>query len=180
MSTPSPVNPSKKGLAAAFDIFPHVNDAIVLVGLIALAYAGIAVSSVSPAISYLYWMAVTPVFALVSLYTEWARERGSGASWATLLRTQLLHWGGLAVVVSLIYLYLSTGRLTNESAGFLIHLFLAFATFIVGAYVDWRFFVVSFFLALSFVVAIYVAAYMWVLLFAAFATVIVTIWVERR
>jgi hypothetical protein len=148
--------------------------------MIGLAYLGIAMTSISPQSSHLYWLAILPVYAAVGLYAQWARHRHEGIGWATLLRTQIFHWGGVLVSIQLVYLLLDAGRLNYESTGFIIHLFLAFAIFLVGVYVDWRFYLVSFFLALSLVLVIYVAAYIWIILLLAIATVVAVVWLNRK
>jgi hypothetical protein len=167
-SRPTPLAPTaKQRLAETFDLFPNVNDALVLGLMIVLSYTGIAVTTVAPHASRLYWLALALLFAGISMYAQWARQADHSKPWSVVLRTQMLQWGGLVFAILIAYMLLGTSRLTYESAGFVVHLLLAFAMFIVGVYVDWRFYIVGAFLALSLIIAIYISVYMWVLLILA-------------
>jgi hypothetical protein len=167
-TTSQPEQPtSRQRLAETFDLFPHVNDAVVLGTMIVLSYIGIAITTVAPQASRLYWLFLALVFAGVSMYAQWARQSDHSRPWTVVLRTQMLQWGGLVFAILITYMLLSTSRLSYESAGFVIHLLLAFGMFIVGVYINWRFYIVGGFLALSLIIAIYISVYMWVLLIVA-------------
>ena len=125
------------------DIFPYVNDAVVLGALIGLSYIGIALTRVSAHTAYLYWVVMIPLFGAISLLAQWQVVRADSQTWSLHLRRQLFHWIGLWVAVHLTYMLLGVGLLHYESVGFVVFLLLAFAFFLQGVYVDWRFYIVG-------------------------------------
>lgn len=163
-----------KVLADKFNVFPHVNDLVVLGGLIGLSYIGIAVTNVSPKGGYWYWVVMVPVFAVIILLTQWARLRGQDVEWSKILREQLFHWIGLFIAIQLQYLLVRTGRINYEAAGLANMVLLTFGVFLEGVYLDWRFYLVGLFLALGLVLAILVETYLWLILLV-FAVVTVTL-----
>ncbi len=162
------------------DIFPFANDAAVLGALIGLSYIGIALTRVSPGTSQFYWMIVIPIFGVISYFAQVQLLGSDTGKWSGLLRTQLFHWIGLWVAVLLTYRLLGVGLLDYESVGFVVLVLMAFAFFLQGVYVDWRFYIVGVFLAASLLVAMYVAAYLWILLALAIASVAAGVWYIRR
>ena len=152
---------------------------MVLGALIGLSYIGIALTRVSPEASHLYWMVMIPVFGAISLLAQWQLVRADPEKWSLVLRRQLFHWIGLWVAVHLMYMLLGTGLLNYESVGFVVVLLLAFAFFTQGVYVDWRFYIVGGFLALSLLVAMYVTPYLWIILLLAIAFMVGAVWYIR-
>jgi hypothetical protein len=161
------------------DIFPFANDAVVLGALIGLSYIGIALTRVSPQAGHFYWMVMIPVFGVISLLAQWQLVQADPEKWSLLLRTQLFHWIGLWVAVHMTYMLLGVGLLTYESVGFVVFLLLAFAFFLQGVYVDWRFYILGGFLAVSLLVAMYLTAFLWIILFLAIAFVAGSVWYIR-
>jgi hypothetical protein len=161
------------------DIFPFSNDAVVLGALIGLSYIGIALTRVSPQSSHLYWVVVIPVFGAISLMAQWPLVRADRAKWSLLLRRQLFHWIGLWVAMLLTYRLQGGGILDYESVGFVVFLLLAFVFFLQGVYVDWRFYIVGGFLAVSLLVAMYLATYLWIIFLLAIVSVVGGVWYIR-
>ncbi|MCA1853579.1 MAG: hypothetical protein LC647_14645 [Beggiatoa sp.] len=161
------------------DTFPFANDAVVLGAVIGLSYIGIALTRVSPPVSHLYWLVMVPVFGAISLLAQWQLVRADRGKWSLILRRQLFHWIGLWVAVQLTYRLLGAGLLNYESVGFVVFLLLAFAFFLQGVYVDWRFYIVGGFLAVSLLVAMYLAAYLWIILLLAIASMAGGVWYIR-
>jgi dipeptide/tripeptide permease len=77
---------------------------------------------------------------------------------------EVLHWSGLAVAVTLIYLLQATGRMTNEAAGLVALVALALTSFLAGIHGNWRFCIVGALLACAVAAAALVEEYLWVLL----------------
>ena len=96
------------------DIFPYVNDAVVLGALIGLSYIGIALTRVSAYTAYLYWVVMIPVFGAISLLAQWQLVRADPQTWSLHLRRQLFHWTGLWVAVHLTYMLLGVGLLPTS------------------------------------------------------------------
>ena len=161
------------------DIFPYVNDAVVLGALIGLSYIGIALTRVSAHTAYLYWVVMIPLFGAISLLAQWQLVRADSQTWSLHLRRQLFHWIGLWVAVHLTYMLLGVGLLHYESVGFVVFLLLAFAFFLQGVYVDWRFYIVGGVLAVSLLVAMYLAAYLWILLLLFIVSMASGVWYLR-
>jgi hypothetical protein len=158
------------------DIFPYVNDAVVLGALIGLSYIGVALTRVSAHTAYLYWLIMIPAFGAISLLAQWQLMRAEREKRSLLLRRQLFHWIGLWVAVQLTYGLLGMGLLHYESVGFVVFLLLAFAFFLQGVYVDWRFYIVGGVLALSLLVAMYLAAYIWIILLLVIVFLAAGVW----
>jgi len=74
---------------------------------------------------------------------------------------------------------LGVGLLHYESVGFVVFLLLAFAFFLQGVYVDWRFYIVGGFLAVSLLVAMYLAAYLWIILLLFIVSMASGVWYIR-
>jgi MFS family permease len=159
------------------DIFPYVNDAVVLGALIGLSYIGVALTRVSAHTAYLYWLIMIPAFGAISLLAQWQLMRAEREKRSLLLRRQLFHWSGLWVAVQLTYGLLGMGFLHYESVGFVVFLLLAFAFFLQGVYVDWRFYIVGGVLAVSLLVAMYLAAYIWIILLLVILFIAGGVWV---
>jgi hypothetical protein len=159
------------------DIFPYVNDAVVLGALIGLSYIGVALTRVSAHTAYLYWVFMIPAFGAISLLAQWQLVRADREKWSLHLRRQLFHWIGLWVAVQLTYGLLGMGLLHYESVGFVVFLLLAFAFFLQGVYVDWRFYIVGGVLAVSLLVAMYLAAYVWIILLLVILFMAGGVWV---
>ena len=178
--TASPEKQAAVKKLETFDLFPHVNDALVLAGMIGLSYIGVAITSFAPEKSHWYWLMLVFVFAGVCIFAQWARGRGTEVKLSTLLRMQIFHWAALLVAIQVVYMLLRTGRIDFEATGFLLFLLLSFTTFLQGAHLDWRFYLVGLFLALSLILAIYVAAFLWVTLLIAILFVAAGFLLMRR
>lgn len=153
---------------------------IVLAVLVALSGAGIAVSRFSAEYGLWYWLAMVPVFGGVSLVAGWSRARESGATGFAVLRTQLLHWGGLLLAVPLVFLLERTGRLNSADAGLVALLTLALGTFLAGVHFDWRLGAVGVLLGAAVAIAAVVQRYLLLLLVPVVLVVVLVVLRARR
>ncbi|MGH8507718.1 MAG: hypothetical protein ACREVH_03245 [Gammaproteobacteria bacterium] len=156
------------------------SDAMVLGGMLALAYLGVAITYVNRNLSHLYWLTMVPVFGTICFVLQWLRARSTEVNRIRLLGTQLLHWGGLFTAVELAYALLTAGGIPRATTGMVTLLLFTLATFLYGVHLDRRFIVVGGFLGISYVVMIYLAAYMWVVLLIAALTVIAAVFIMKR
>lgn len=156
------------------------SDAMVLGGMLALAYLGVAITYVNRDLSHLYWLTMVPVFGTICFVLQWLRARGTEVNWIRLLGTELLHWGGLLIAVELAYTLLSAGGIQRATIGMVTLLLFALVTFLYGVHLDRRFVVVGGFLGVSYVVMIYLAAYMWIVLLIAAIMVIAAVFMMKR
>lgn len=149
-------------------------------GLGLISLVGIAITDFSASRSYLYWVAIAPVFAGVSLYAGWARARRAGQTAGDIMLRQLLHWSALPIAVYVVYLMQMTGRLNREDAGLVALLTLALTTFLAGIHFDWRLAVLGVVLAAGALFAALVEEFFWVFLLAAIPVVAWVVWRGRR
>jgi hypothetical protein len=157
----------------------HVDEVILLV-LVLLGTLGVAVNDYSRNAGYHYWLAMAPVFGVVSVAAGWARARRLGRPIAPMVRTQTLHWLGASGAVFLIYLLQSTGRMQNEAAGLAALITLALACFTAGVSSDWRLMVVGVLLALIAVGLAWLEEAMWLLLLPTVAIAVGAVWLVLR
>ncbi|MGH8468172.1 MAG: hypothetical protein ACREX3_06490 [Gammaproteobacteria bacterium] len=173
MSLQETISNQLKVIADKADLFPDLNDALVLGGMVVLSLIGLFITTVWLQGSHLYWTIIVPVFAIISLVTQWPRLRGEETKWIQLLRAQLFHWIGLLAAIQLAYMMVRMGRLSYEATGFVVLLLVTFTVFLQGVYVDWRFYLVGLFLAVCLVLAMYITAYLWIILLLAVVFVFV-------
>lgn len=156
-------------------------DEYLFYGLIIFSLIGVAVSRSSVGAGHLYWLAMVPILAAASLYVEWAHAQlGTGVRWKKLLRNQLIHWGSLLVAVQLAYMLLQFGTLNGQNIGQVALLLVAQTTFLMGVYVDWRFYVLGTFLALCLIVISYLEAYIWLLVLMAIGIITLGLYLHRK
>lgn len=155
-------------------------DALVLGGTLGLAFLGVAITYVNKDLSYLYWLAMVPVFGTLCFVAQWSRRGGAEVKWPRLLLTEVLHWGGLLLAVELVYTLLSAGNIPRATTGMVTLLLFALVTFLYGVHLDRRFLGVGIFLGLSYVIMSYLAAYIWILLLIAALMITVAIFMVKR
>ncbi len=122
--------------------------------LLIAVIAGIAITDMRLEFAPLYWRILIPVFALFSLVLGWGSAGASGRS-SFVVKT-LLHWGGLLVVVQLLYLPQMVDVLNAELTGLQIVFLLGLTTFLAGIHGDWRMAVIGVFLVGSGVVVAFI------------------------
>jgi hypothetical protein len=157
----------------------HVDEVILLL-LVFLGALGVAVNDYSRDAGYHYWLAMAPVFGIVSVAAGWARARRLGRPVAPMVRAQVLHWLGASGAVFLIYLLQSTGRMQNEAAGLAALITLALACFTAGVSSDWRLMVVGILLALIAAGLAWLEKAMWLVLLPTVAVAAVATWLVLR
>jgi hypothetical protein len=157
-------------------------EQLVLLGLVLLSGIGITVSDASRDRGYRYWLAMTPVFGVLSAIAAGSEARRRGGALGPAVGREVLHWSGLAVAVSLIYLLEQSGRITNEAAGLVALIALALTSYLAGIRANWRFCVVGAILACAVAAATLVERYLWVVALPALgiAVAAVLLWMRAR
>jgi len=150
-------------LASATDSRRLAADEIVLAILLVLALGGVAITDFSTKHGLWYWIAMAPIFAAASLFGGWSRARAAGESLPVVIRTQLLHWIALPLVIWVVYLLQTSGRLNNEDAGLVALLAFSLCTFLAGVHFDWKFCLVGLLLGATVVCAALVEEFFWVI-----------------
>ena len=141
-------------------------DKVIYVSLVLLALLGMAITNFSPADAHIYWLVMTLVFALAAVITGWQRADDKQAK-TKLVTSQLFHWGGTLIAVMVIYAFLHSGQIQNETVSLMILLILSFSTFLDGIHVGWHFSLLGILLAISTVIVSYVDEYIWIIVIIA-------------
>ncbi len=109
-------------------------DLVVLGGTLGLAFLGVAITYVNQDLSFLYWVTMVPVFGSLCFVAQWSRRRSTEMKWSRLVLTELLHWGGLLLAVTLIYTLLSAGNIPRATTGMVTLLLFTLVTFLYGVH----------------------------------------------
>ena len=136
---------------------------LVLLGLVLLSGIGIAVSNASTDRGFHYWLWMVPVFGVLSALAAGFDARRRGATGASAVGREVLHWSGLAVAVYLIYLLQRSGRIAEEALGPVALLCLALTSYLAGIRADWRFCLVGAILACGVAATALIEQFLWVL-----------------
>ena len=146
-------------------------DTIIFSALILLTILGVALTNMSPAHAHKYWLAMILFFAMGAIATGWQRAAEKGQK-KQLITSQLLHWGSTLIAVVVVYTFIHTGQIQNETVSLMILLILALSSFLDGFHVGWHFSVLGILLAISVVTISYVDEFMWVI--TIIATILLT------
>ena len=141
-------------------------DKVIFAALILLTLFGVALTNMSPTDAHIYWLAMTLVFAIGAITTGWQRAAEKGEK-KQLVTSQLIHWGSTLIAVIVIYTFLHTGQIQNETVSLMILLVLALSSFLDGFHVGWHFSVIGILLAISVVTISYIDEFLWVIIFVA-------------
>jgi hypothetical protein len=156
-------------------------NGIVIITLLLLSCLGIGITDFSPHYGVWYWMIITVVFALVSIFFGFSQNKEKGQSGLIFVSRQLFHWLGLLLAVFMILYLESTGRMNSEAAGLVCLLTVAVVSFLSGVHGDWRFGLVGILLGLTVGAAAWVEEYFWMLLIPLLVAIVIGIfWVWHR
>ena len=120
--------------------------------MIALAWAGAAYTDADAQGSRWYWHGLIPVFGLICIITQWPYVEPTVKARAMLVLRQILHWGGLLLLMQLVFVATTDGfmdALDDRQASFLLMLNVTLTTFLAGLYFNWRLCVVALFLGIG-------------------------------
>jgi uncharacterized membrane protein len=162
-----PAEAKAKGFAA--QVF---SDEGVTAILIALSIIGVALNEFSRLYGFWYWIAMAPVFAGFSLATYWSSPRAKAVGRARMIRDQLLHWGGLAAAVLLVYLIIDHFQIEqlqvrHSLSGLIALLLLALTTFLAGVHFSWRLVLVALLQVLALIMIAFLREYIWIFFIVA-------------
>ena len=148
-------------------------DTIIFSALILLTILGVALTNMSPAHAHKYWLAMILFFAMGAIATGWQRAAEKGQK-KQLITSQLLHWGSTLIAVVVVYTFIHTGQIQNETVSLMILLILALSSFLDGFHVGWHFSVLGILLAISVVTISYVEEFMWIIAIIAVILLVVS------
>ncbi len=145
----------------------RLREELVLAGVLSLALLGIAITNISPASSYRYWLVIMGLFALAGMVLAGLRSHQKGLSVSHVALDQLVHWGATFGAVLAVFIMLGAGRLTYEATGLMILLLLGLAMFLDGYYrAGWRFSLLGILIVILALAAAWLSAYIWPILIA--------------
>jgi hypothetical protein len=117
--------------------------------MLLLAVGGLVLASFRGPTTYLYWMALAPVYALIVIASGW-RQLETGAERMRLVVTQVLHWAAFLGAMWLMFLPEVSGVVNLNATSLTLLILLALGTFVAGVHAAvWRISAVGVFLALS-------------------------------
>lgn len=117
--------------------------------MLALALGGLVLTSSRGPTTYYYWMALAPIYGLISVASGWGRL-DTGAERLQLVTTQALHWLAFVVAMWLMFLPEVRGVENDNALSLSLLILLALGTLVAGVHARvWRISVVGMFLALA-------------------------------
>ncbi len=117
--------------------------------MLLLAVGGLVLASFRGPTTYVYWMALAPIYALIVIASGW-RQLETGAERMRLVVTQVLHWAAFLGVMWLMFLPEVGGVVNLNATSLTLLILLALGTFVAGVHASvWRISAVGIFLALS-------------------------------
>ena len=150
--------------------------------ILGIAFAAIAVTDVTSTGSLFYWSIL--VFLVAGAAIAIGRLHGSRSVInLRLVVPVLLHWLAVLVMIHLVFLLVSTGRMANADVGLTSGFILTLGTVLAGVHGNWRMIVLGLALGLLAVGMATVEQYLWVLLgvaILAIAMLLLGLWLTRR
>lgn len=114
-----------------------------------LALVGVAATGVERRDMTTYWVVLTPVFAMLSLYIRWQGSRPGELKWS-FVGAEITHWLAVMVAVYLIFVSAVRQMMNADATALMILTVLALGTFTSGVHAGaWRMCFVGFALALG-------------------------------
>jgi len=117
--------------------------------MLALALGGIILTAFRGPTTYYYWMALAPIYGLISVISGWGRL-DTGSERLQLVVTQALHWLAFVGAMWLMFLPQVRGIENDNATSLTLLILLALGTFVAGVHARaWRVGTVGIFLAVS-------------------------------
>ena len=117
--------------------------------MLALAAGGLVLTSFRSAPMHYYWMALAPIYGLISVISGW-KHSGTTAGRMQLVWTQALHWLAFLGAMWLMFLPEVRGVVNDNATSLSLLILLALGTFVAGVHARvWRICAVGVFLAAS-------------------------------
>jgi hypothetical protein len=117
--------------------------------MLALALFGVAYTSVTRQGMTTYWVALAPIFGVVSVAAGWREAEGPREKWR-LVRTQALHWGAVLAAMYLVFIGDVSRMMSTDVSALTVLTVLALGSFTAGIHADaWRVSLVGVILALG-------------------------------
>jgi hypothetical protein len=117
--------------------------------MLGLAVGGIVLTSFRGVSTHYYWMALAPIYGLISIISGWPKL-DTGPERMKLVVTQALHWLAFLGAMWLMFLPEVRGVVNDNAMALSLLILLALGTFVAGVHAGvWRICAVGVFLAAS-------------------------------
>jgi hypothetical protein len=117
--------------------------------MLALALMGAAYTGIAQAASTAYWMALAPLFGIITVAAHWRDVEGAELHWQ-LIRTQGLHWIAVMFAMYLVFVADVQHMMSSVASGLMVLAILALGTFTAGIHsANWRITLVGVILGLA-------------------------------
>jgi hypothetical protein len=117
--------------------------------MLALAFFGVALTSIARPAMTTYWIALAPCFAVICVITRWRGTEGKERHWH-LIQTQALHWVAVMIGMYLVFVSDVKQMMNSDASALMVLTLLALGTFTAGVHVAaWRICLVGVVLALA-------------------------------
>ena len=133
-----------------------------LAALFLMGTVGLVLTTVRSQYALHYWAAMLPLFGLAALWEE-LRRRPAGTGFGAVALRVAAHWTGPLAALWIVFRCLTLGQVDGQTAGLLALLVLALTCFFGGIHGAPVWLAVAAFLAAGIVVALELAAYLWLL-----------------
>ncbi len=121
---------------------PNIDNYIFLF-LLSTSFIGEILINMSLLFGFFYWMAITPVFFLSSIFSEKAKSLRTGVETKHLLKYEICYWGSAFFAVILIFMLWDMDRIGPSESSLVIHIILAHTMFLTGIVLGLRFYLVG-------------------------------------
>jgi hypothetical protein len=145
--------------AISFGTIVEIGVGLAILGI---AFAAIAATDVAAAGSLLYWSVLVLLVAIAALANSRLHGGRSVMDYRAALPV-LFHWLAVLVVIHLLFVLVSTGRMANADIGLTCGFILALGAVVDGIHGNWRMIVLGLALGLLTVGMAVVEQYLWVL-----------------
>ncbi len=139
--------------------------------IIGIAFVAIALTDVSSLRSLLYWNILVVLVAIAGLANRHLHNSLSLTDYRAVIRV-ISHWLSVLVVLHLVFVLVSTGRMANADVGLTCGFILTLGTFLDGVHGNWRMMILGLALGLLALGMAIVEQYLWVLSGVAILTIV--------
>lgn len=152
---------------------------IIFLTLVALSIIGDLIGDAFPRESRFYWLCLVFVFAFCTFTLEASRVKRLNITSGKVFKIQGVHWGGTLLAVLTIFYLTDQHQISPASAGVIIHIILALATFLTGVYLGWKFYLLGFLLFLLAALAAYDTGFLTYLLLIIIPVIFLGMYLEE-
>lgn len=148
--------------------------------LLLLTLGGIGMLQFQSQYATTYWLVMVPLFGIVNAIAAWRPLQTQGLKSGEIVRRMVLHWGGLALSLGVVFLVMDDTGLGSEVAAMIAASLLALTCFLAGVHFDWHFMVLGLVLGLTVAGGAMLEQYFWFALVVAVVAGVVIAVLRRR